>query len=149
MLQPTIFAENFEQVRRRKLLPAWMKVYMWVGMGAGLFILGSLIMVMIREHQQTFLGDPILNFRVYNDPAYITGMFFGLAIVVKYHLVWFEWRWAIRMSWLIQGIGTVLLILMPGLYAWPFIISVFAGNGIPCWFVFYKIRYDWELVRHK
>lgn len=147
MEQPTIFEESFGTellIRRRSLLPVFLKVYIWIG-----FVLSALFFIAIL----IAIGFSVMMPGMYSQNALGYGsiaVFFLAAILFAGILfsntatLWFEVKWAIRFNWVMGGIWGLLLLL--GIFMRTAGVGEFiiVGLTIPYWVMIYQIQYQWE-----
>lgn len=146
MEQPTIFEESFGTellIRRRSLLPVFLKVYIWIGIVISiLFFIAVLIglgfsAAVLRRESVAGWGYGIAGL------ASMAFLFSGV-IFSNTATLWFELKWAIRFNWVMGAIWGVLLLL--GLFMRTTGIGSFliVALTIPYWVMIYKIQYQWE-----
>jgi len=154
MEQPSIFEEQFAtafQVRRRRLLPVFLKVYIWIGF---LILLGCLIALLFT------IGAGLLKHHHYKrrDSGWleIVELSVGLGLITIFFMavagLWFEAKWAIRYNWVLGGIlfASFLFVIGISFNDWTGTdlseLSLPWAVAIPYYVMLNKIQYRWEHV---
>ncbi|WPV67754.1 hypothetical protein [Chitinophaga sp. LS1] len=144
MEQPTIFEDNFGtefRIRRRSLLPVFLKVYIWIGFVVAMISFVAILFAL--GFSQLILGAFGQNYLAMVGLVGMAALFSAIIFSMTASL-WFEVKWAIRYNWIMGAIWLVML----G-------VGFFTGdtknsqiNGlvltIPYWIMIYKIQYRWE-----
>jgi len=147
MEQPTIFEESFGTellIRRRSLLPVFLKVYIWMGFVlSALFFIAILIAIgfsarMPGRYSQNALGYGSL--AVY----FLVAILFAGVLFSNTATLWFEVKWAIRYNWVMGGIWGLLLLLGIFMRTADMGEFIMVGLTIPYWVMIYNIQYQWE-----
>lgn len=147
MEQPTIFEESFGTellIRRRSLLPVFLKVYIWIG-----FVLSALFFIAIfiaLGFSATLLGLNSHSTLGYSSIAVflLVAILFAGILFSNTATLWFEMKWAIRYNWVMGGIWGLLLVL--GIFMRTAEVGelIMVSLTIPYWVMIYKIQYQWE-----
>jgi hypothetical protein len=147
--QKTIFDEGFDEeagVRRRDILPLVVKIYIWLGMAAGIFFF-------VYFFYQMFFNAPTGEVdsslqRSYNVGFAIGTLFPCLILLLMTGLLWFEVKWAIRFNWGIVAFY-LFLILVSVLVSGPrAFLAGLAGVVIaPFWILLFRIQKRWEQIK--
>lgn len=139
--QSTIFDESFDEVRilrRRQLMPSWLKVYTWFTV-----LIGILIFV------YAFIFAPDDNPNEVKDAAYWIGSIIGKGLVAAIYLapgllVWFEVKYAIRVNLIMAAIWALTVLLAAALTEWSnLIFGMTMIFFIPFWAGLLFIRRRW------
>lgn len=131
MQQTTIFDGQFEQVRRRQLMPVLLKVYCL------LFIVVSVLLVLVAALD--------LNWRIYKDYSFLIGAaIIALVFTSMAASLWFEWKWAIWYNLVLGGI--YFLNALAACIFWGTVDLLFWGAMLtfPYWVLLLKIRHPWQ-----
>lgn len=144
MEQPTIFGDNFEtefRIRRRSLLPVFLKIYIWIGFVVAVIFLGAILFTLSFSH--LFWGGSTPSYWMMAGMAGMALVFSGVIFSMTATL-WFEVKWAIRYNWIMGGIWLVMLIL--GFFTGATKMSQINGFilTIPYWIMIYRIQQRWE-----
>jgi hypothetical protein len=147
--QQDILTPEFVQpngISRKKLLPTWIKIFMWI-----FLILGSLQPIVFI---MGLLGRPAA-LALYGLETYEPISFLGILIMVLYTIKWItafglirEADWAIRIGLVDAVIGIVVCVLVmfypafDSSFRFSFRLELFAL--VPYLLRFNKIRPDWE-----
>ncbi|WPQ63260.1 hypothetical protein SIO70_00085 [Chitinophaga sancti] len=154
MEQPSIFGEQFAtafQVRRRRMLPVFLKVYIWIGF---LILLGCLIALLFS------IGSDLLKHHHYKrrDSGWlvVVELSVGLGLITIFFTavaaLWFEAKWAIRYNWALGAILLAIFLFVIGIsfddwtgtdlteLSLPLVVA------IPYYVMLYKIQYRWEHI---
>ncbi|MBC9909770.1 hypothetical protein [Chitinophaga varians] len=140
--QSTIFDESFDQIRtlrRRNLMPMWLKVYTWVTLGFGMLF----SLLIFFESISDFDGLPK------DNAGYLAGFVIaGILILAIYLtpalLVWLEVKWAIWFNiiiaalWVITILTATIISGTDNLYVGVTIIYF-----IPFWAGLFPLRRKW------
>lgn len=144
MEQPTIFEDNFGtefRIRRRSLLPVFLKVYIWIGFVVAVIFFLAILFAL--GFSQLILGEFGQNYLVMAGLAGMAALFSAIIFSMTASL-WFEVKWAIRYNWIMGAIWLVML----GVGFFTGGTKVSQVNGlvltIPYWIMIYKIQYRWE-----
>lgn len=147
MEQPTIFEESFGTellIRRRSLLPVFLKVYIWIG-----FVLSALFFIAIL----IAIGFSVMMPGMYSQNAlgygsiavfFLVAILFGGILFSNTATLWFEVKWAIRFNWVMGGIWGLVLLLGIFMRTADMGEFIMVGLTIPYWVMIYNIQYQWE-----
>ncbi len=146
-VEPFSEFEEAKKIRRRKLLPWWMKVFIWIFILFGFMVVMSLIFGILGYQ----FGLALYGLET-NEPYSVI----GLIVIGLYALkaatalgLWFEKDWAINFGIVDAILGTVICL---GIMIVPH-VSNYIGPMIRLEFVFLlpylgrllKIKKDWEV----
>lgn len=153
MEQPTIFGEQFTmafQLRRRRLLPVVLKVYIWIGFLITVVCLAVLL--------YTVCDDLFVRHRYRRQDSIflvVMELSVGLGLITIFFTavasLWFEAKWAIRYNWIIGGLVFACILFIGAIIFGEmslYDMGVFVGPAltIPYFIMLYKIQYRWEHV---
>lgn len=138
MQEESIFDSSFEStlfVRRKKLMPLFLKVYIWAGI-----VLGVLFAALVfPATSDMYKVGHVFYFSSLGLAILIAGFY-----ILKYVLLLLEVKSAIRWNWWIGGVWNLLLILVfVNATLYLFIIGSIVVS-VPYWVMLYKIQYRWE-----
>ncbi|OMP81037.1 hypothetical protein BW716_00145 [[Flexibacter] sp. ATCC 35208] len=128
-------------VRRRNLLPLLLKIYLLAGVMLGVIFLclGAAMVGHAAMPEDYSLAHEIM------ENVAIAGYFLlSIAYIVKYFLLWFEVKSAIRWNW---GIGVCwgIFILVVGIVEnKPEYLLIQLVVSAPYWWMLYRIQNKWE-----
>ncbi|WP_147319938.1 hypothetical protein [Chitinophaga silvisoli] len=140
MQEESIFDKEFERsllVRRKKIMPFLLKVYIWMGIALGI-VLGLILFPSIPDKEQPGIA------------FYLSALGFAIAMVglyiLKYVLLLLEVKSAIRWNWWVGGFWNLFLILVfvnaePDYYIY---IIVQLVVSVPYWVMLFKMQRKWE-----
>jgi hypothetical protein len=145
MEQETIFDEQFDEevfVRRRDIMPVWLKIYAWVWMimGGVTFIQG---IPKTYATIKAWLGAAAIEPNVFS--TLFTSVISGTILFFMGFSLWMEYKWAIWFNWTIAILLTGFTMFMAIRYG--FYDALTAPSFwicIPFWIMLFKIHKDWH-----
>lgn len=138
MQEESIFDSAFESaffVRRKKLMPLFLKVYIWAGIVFGI-LFGVLLFPTTSDLYK--VGD-VFYFSSLGLVIIIVGFY-----ILKYVLLLLEVKSAIRWNWWVGGVWNLFLILVFVNATLYLMIIVNIVVSVPYWVMLYKVQYRWE-----
>ncbi|WP_440134803.1 hypothetical protein [Chitinophaga sancti] len=144
MEQHTIFDKDFDakiSIRRRDLMPGWLKVYVWAGMIIGIFMMVGLMATICYLWSTEGVNGSWVTYL-----TYVLFMVTVFSFFLKYYLMWVEAKQAILWNIFIGIVWLIItqLVLWLNFMSWVVFLEVLIP--IPYWIVLFRIKYKWEHV---
>ncbi|WPQ63257.1 hypothetical protein SIO70_00070 [Chitinophaga sancti] len=128
-------------LRRRNLLPLLLKIYLLAGVLVGVLFLclGAAMVGHAAMPEEYSLADEIMG------NVAIGGYFLlSIAYIVKYFLLWFEVKSAIRWNWGIGVCWGIFILVMGIVQDKPEYLLIQLVVSVPYWWMLYRIQDKWE-----
>jgi Na+/H+-translocating membrane pyrophosphatase len=149
--QPSIFDESFDAaiaIRRRQLLPLFLKIYLLLMLIIGILMVISRIYTFyqMQAYYKAYGASWLFNYNAL-CLMILKGLTIHAAIIAMVICLWMEWKWAIRFSWgVLIGwlIMTITEYITDSGYHYDFYAGILALVLAPYYATLYQVQRRWE-----